>query len=352
MCLYPQLIKNRKYTENKKNGGTLPTVLDERTLYVPIGCQRCMECKKQKAREWTVRLQEDIRENKNGKFITLTLSNESYTQLNKEIPDKIIKTTKKWDGTEHHKEIIINGYKRDNAIATLSIRRFLERWRKQHKKSIRHWLCTELGHNGTENIHMHGIIWTDKTYDEIEDKWQYGFIWPRKNINKRGLLIRQDTYVNDRTINYITKYIYKTDDEHTTYNSKILSSNGIGNNYTKRFDSRNNIFKGKDTNETYKTRNGQKIALPIYYRNKIYNDEEKEKLWIHKLNKEERWILGNKINISKNEKEYYKALTEAQKLNTELGYGNNIKDWNRAKYEEERREMMQKKRIQNTNKDG
>ena len=56
MCLYPKLIKNRKYTANEKNGGIVPVFKDIRTLYVPIGCGVCMECMKKKAREWQIRL--------------------------------------------------------------------------------------------------------------------------------------------------------------------------------------------------------------------------------------------------------------------------------------------------------
>ena len=38
MCLYPKLIKNRKYIANKKNGGNIPPVSDSRVLMVPVGC--------------------------------------------------------------------------------------------------------------------------------------------------------------------------------------------------------------------------------------------------------------------------------------------------------------------------
>ena len=34
MCLYPRLIKNPKYKENKKNGGVIPAFLDERVFIV------------------------------------------------------------------------------------------------------------------------------------------------------------------------------------------------------------------------------------------------------------------------------------------------------------------------------
>ena len=88
MCLYPRLLKNKKYEPNKKNGGNVPTVTDNRVLAVPIGCGRCMECMKKKSREWQVRLMEEIRENKNAHFVTLTLSNERYIELSKTTPEK------------------------------------------------------------------------------------------------------------------------------------------------------------------------------------------------------------------------------------------------------------------------
>ena len=33
MCLYPKLIQNRKYKANKKNGGIIPPVPDNRVLW-------------------------------------------------------------------------------------------------------------------------------------------------------------------------------------------------------------------------------------------------------------------------------------------------------------------------------
>ena len=111
---------------------------------------------KKKSREWQVRLNEDIKENKNGKFVTLTFSNESIKELDSCINDNI------------------KGYDRDNAIAGLAVRRFTERWRKKYRKSVRHWLVTELGGNGTENIHLHGIVWTDNI-ESISERWEYGF---------------------------------------------------------------------------------------------------------------------------------------------------------------------------------
>ena len=90
-------------------------------------------------------------------------------------------------------------------------------------------------------------------------------------------------YVDEQTVNYITKYITKVDLEHKMYNPKILCSKGIGKGYLKRPDAQNNRYKAGETKEYYKTRSGHKIGLPIYYRNKLYTEEEKEKLWLEKL---------------------------------------------------------------------
>ena len=77
MCLYPQLLLNRKYTVTKKNKGKIPAIKDYRHKYVAVGCGKCLECMNKKARDWNVRLNEEIRNNINGKFVTLTFSNES-----------------------------------------------------------------------------------------------------------------------------------------------------------------------------------------------------------------------------------------------------------------------------------
>lgn len=102
MCLYPQLIKNKKYTANKKNKGKPPKIKDKRTEYVPIGCGKCIECLKQKAREWQVRLQEEIKTNKKGTFVTLTFSNENIQKLTEYTLKDIEKQKEK---AKTHKEI-------------------------------------------------------------------------------------------------------------------------------------------------------------------------------------------------------------------------------------------------------
>ena len=114
-----------------------------------------------------------------------------------------------------------------------------------------------------------------------------------------------------------------------------------------RRDILRNQYKPGETIETYKTRTGHELGLPIYYRNKIYTDEEREKLWLEKLDKEERWVDGVRVDISKGEEEeYYKLLEVKRQKNKRLGYGDDSKNWELKRYENQRRNLIKKERIQ------
>lgn len=318
MCLYPIFIKNRKYTVTKKNNGIIPTIKDERTRYVPVGCGKCMECRKQKARSWQVRLHEEIRTDKTGLFVTFSFSDESINQLEKDLNTNL------------------KGYNLDNQILKLSVKRFLERWRKKYKISIKHWFVTELGQTNTERIHIHGLIFTNHSLKTIEEIWKYGNVWI-------------GDYVNEKTINYIIKYVHKTDPKHKYYIPLVLCSPGIGNNYINRIDSKTNKFNKDKTNETYTTRTGIKLRLPIYYRNKLYTDEQKEELWLNLLNKNIRYVNKVKIDVSINENDYNREINYARTINKLLGYSDNEINKEQKQYEQDLRNL---KRLQRINKYG
>jgi len=327
MCLYPTLIDNPKYRANKKNKGIIPNVGDERIKLVPIGCGNCYECRKKKQREWTVRLEEEIRERKNGKFITLTFNKESLIKL-----QRIAKK----------KDKKIEGYELDNEIARIAVRRWTENYRIQTKKNLRHWLVTELGHGDTEHMHMHGIIWVENA-DEAINLWGYGWVWD----GKKDTTGRKENYVNGKTIGYIVKYITKVDESHKAYKAKIYASKGIGAGYMRRTDWEKNTFKPKNTNEAYKTKKGHKLALPIYYRNKIYNEDEREELWIQKLDEEKRYVWGEEVSIRKSEKQYKNLLNWYREKNERLGYGKHISREERE-YERKRRIIIQHTRLKDS----
>lgn len=302
MCLYPRLIPNRKYKPNKKNGGKPPFCNDHRKLLVPVGCGVCKECMQQKANQWKIRLYEELKVHKKALFVTLTFSADSL---------KHITTT--------------YNLKESNAAAGKAVRLFLERWRKKYKKSIRHWLITELGQDHTERIHLHGIIFTDNdiTKEELNSIWQYG----RIDIGD---------YCNLQTINYLGKYITKTDFKHKGYVPQIFCSSGIGNNYTKRTIIQDvHKWRDKKTIEFYRYPNGSKCNLPIYYRNKLFTEEQREDLWINKLEQNTRYVLGveiKDINTIAGEDRYFRVLKKAREKNMQAGYGDNSKEWQKKAY--------------------
>lgn len=316
MCLYTRLLDNMRYKPTKKNGGVIPPFFDERVLTVPVSCGKCVECKKKKAREWQVRLSEEIRHDNKCQYVTMTWSPEGLSKCIEEVT-RIKK---------------ISGYELDNEIATHAMRKFLERVRKKIGVSYKHWAITEIGGNYYEGLHLHALIWGD--IEIIKEKWQYGTVW-------------KGDYVNEKTINYITKYVHKTDLKHKHYNSKILCSKGIGKTYIKRGVNQNKYIPG-NTREEYRTRQGIKLAMPTYYRNKIYTDEEKEKLWIEKLDKNEMYIMG----VQCTREDYIDGIKEARKLNKELGYSGLEKDWEEKEYEEKLRAQKQKTKCQKRNTSG
>ena len=120
-------------------------------------------------------MSEELRNNPNAYFMTLTFSEDGY--------NKVKKLCEETD---------------ENAIATKAVRLMLERIRRKTGKSMKHWFITELGHEGTERLHLHGLVWGIGSDKLTEEKWTYGMTFT-------------GTFVNEKTINYITKYITKID---------------------------------------------------------------------------------------------------------------------------------------------
>ena len=169
MCLYTKYITNKKYQPNRKNNFNAPACEDRRLLLVPARCGKCYECRKQKARAWLVRMSEELRQNPNALFVTLTITDESFLAIKKKY-----------------------NLKNEEECIRKMIRLWLERVRKQTGKSLKHWFTTEIGGNDTERYHLHGIVWNAKDETVITKLWQYGFTFI-------------GSFVNEKTINYITK---------------------------------------------------------------------------------------------------------------------------------------------------
>lgn len=332
MCVRKQLIKNRKYTVTKKNGGIVPPLNDKRQANVWIPCGQCYICRRKKAREWRMRITEDIKVNKLCKIVTLTFNTESLKKL-----------------AERCKGY--TGYNLDNEICRQAVKLWRERWRKKYGRSIRHWLITELGHGKTEHVHMHGIVWQDTRYtlagnllDEVEKTWQYGFVGKGKYEPLTGTWTN---YVSAKTANYFTKYVNKIDEQHREYRQVILTSAGIGKNYIEGIKRLDHAFKGKETNQSYNIDTGGVLPLAEYFRRKLFTDEEREQLTTHYLDSNKIYIDGKEYRADIGDDKINLMNEQLRVKNSMLGYGDGRKNYERIRMENIRRKKIQAERLKN-----
>ena len=74
-----------------------------------------------------------------------------------------------------------------------------------------------------------------------------------------------------------------------------------------------------------------KINLPIYYRNKLFTEKERELLFIDKIEKGIIYVLGIKIDL-KTEESRYNGVLVSERERCERLYHDNPKEWNERKY--------------------
>ena len=87
--------------------------------------------------------------------------------------------------------------------------------------------------------------------------------------------------------------------------------------------------------------------MPRYYRDKIYSEEEKELLWLQKLDKGDTWVMGEKCKIDSDE---YKNLLSYYRGQAKQIHGDNITLWKEKQYWrrlEKQRSIYRKRRNMN-----
>lgn len=269
----------------QRNNFTPPVPPDGRLRWIEVGCGYCYECLKQKANSWKFRLQQEIKVSKKCLFVTLTFKEESIQELQKVGKEK-----------ENHTEEV-------NSIAKVAVKRFRERWRKKYAKSPKHWFVTELG-GEYGRIHLHGILFEDTNSEELAELWKYGFVYIGE-------------YVNEKTIEYIIKYLYKGSDIDRTYTPIVLTSPGIGKAFFQTFDCQ----QLSPERSTVRLKSGIQMEAPTYYKQRQLTEEQKVQLHRRNLDKGEIWVDGIRyIDEPSQEANITKARKEAMQRYERLGY--------------------------------
>ena len=139
----------------------------------------------------------------NAYFITLTIDDKSYSEL-----------SNTYNITD------------DNEIGTKAIRLCLERIRKQTSKSIKHWFITELGHEKTERLHLHGIVWGIGTDKLITNKWNYGITFTGFFVNEPNVEeANEDDLLKLLGGDTLKINVKNTDDNYVEYTPVIVTAN-------------------------------------------------------------------------------------------------------------------------------
>lgn len=322
MCLYPRRMKNKRYVATKKNGGNIPLLVDKRMEYIDVPCNKCRPCRRKKANGWRIRLIEELKyNNRKAVMVTLTYSHEGYTKLANSCSKAF------------------EGYALDNEIARKSIKKFREDYKRKTGEKMEYFLVTELGHGEFEHLHFHGIMFTSFV-EELNDIWGHGNVWDSvRGKDKQG----NDGYVNLRTVNYIVKYVSKVDLVHEYYEPKTFVSDGIGKGY---LDSAK-VQRNRRGFDEYVAENWDKYPLPTYYRNKIWNDEERIELWRKSLDRKVYFLDGTKIdfNYEGGEDRFNQILKQKRIDNKFFKYGDDKFDFWEWRKENERRNEKIKERF-------
>lgn len=208
---------------------------------VPVPCGKCEACLARRARDWMIRLTEELKDSSYACFVTLTYDDEHLPRQDRKVYDWMI------DQEVTFKDVPVHRV-RDCQL-------FLKRLRKDNPDvKIRYFLVSEFGPR-TLRPHYHAIVFNlprercNKMY--ISSKWQNGFV----EVSK----------VTEGRIAYVTKYCFGS----TTLPywlpkniTKMSLKPAIGykwyENYKKQLES-------VDEHEAHYFVNGYRLPAPAYY---------------------------------------------------------------------------------------
>jgi hypothetical protein len=244
--------------------------------YMPLPCGKCPPCKKRRTSGWSYRLVKEGERSNSALFLTLTYDTE-YVPITK------------------------NGYM---TLDLKDLQKFFKRLRKLSNEKIKYYAVGEYG-STKARPHYHVIIF-NANKEHIERAWA---------LNNKCIGTHHIGDVSSASIGYTLKYMCKeskipihiNDDRKKEFS---VMSKGLGKNYlTKQMI---NWHKNDLLNRMYiPIEDGKKIAMPRYFKDKIYTEMEKDKINEHMV----------KIGETEDEKmlQFYGSLYEQERIKMEQG---------------------------------
>lgn len=265
------------------------TKKDNKNGMATFPCGVCVNCLKRRASGWSFRLTRHWRDQQRSLFVTLTYDTSSVP-----ITNRGFKTLHKKHPTDFFKRL------RDYASRNPEYK---------HLK-ISYYLCGEYGKKGVRP-HYHAIIF-NADHRDIEKAWRFGSI----HIGN----------VTEASIGYTLKYMYKEriipvhrNDDRVPEFSRM--SKGIGKNYLT--EAMKNYHLTDYRNRMFITLpGGNKIAMPRYYKDKLYTDYQREQIGKHlaALHDGETidWTRQDYINEFNRKSEEIRRFEKDKRLNEKL----------------------------------
>lgn len=258
-CLNPINIRN----PDREIGGTLT-----------VPCGRCLACLSRRRAEWRVRMEIETMHSTSAYFITLT-----YDENN--VPRNTYRFGSNIDSFEIDSAPADTFIYSVRSVRKTDVQKFFKRFRKfvstleaendtplEDRAKLRYFLVAEYGKN-TLRPHYHFILWNFPFGKGVLER-ALSEAWPFGIFHIGG--------VDPESINYCAKYcLTKGDEPYLSDPVFCLMSRrpGIGSQYIERVE-----YFGKHINRPdrcfVRDRTGHPVAMPRYYRLKIFDEDERK----------------------------------------------------------------------------
>lgn len=256
---------------------------------VPVPCGKCPNCVARRVSGWSFRLMQEDKMSKSSSFITLTYDTDN-------VP------------------LTRNGYM---SISKRDIQLFFKRLRKFNGDKIRYYAVGEYGGKSLRP-HYHIILFNLKRLQEVEAAWKHGSI--------------HYGTVSGASVGYTLKYMSKksripmhvNDDRIPEF---ALMSKGLGEGYiTPEIIAWHKNKRLLDKRVHVTLNGGQKVSMPRYYKQKIYNEQEQKRIaYFNAIKDREEEIKKEKVDTAetlRNRIEGHKA--QFRRLSSSADKGNKI----------------------------
>ena len=229
-----------------------------------VPCGKCGNCRRARRNQWAFRLQQELKDSENAYFITLTYSDERLPQF---VNNK-------------------TGEVKSNLIKE-DLQKFIKRlrektYRQTGQRKFRYYAVGEYG-TETDRAHYHliGFNINRNILDQLDDIWGHGHTHIG-TVNEGSILYVAKYHVNrnmnneleEGQIGYYNKQEFIIEEGTRQPEFATMSKRpAIGHGYIKR-----NYNWHVDNLNSYVIQNGYKKAIPRYYKDKIFQDLDKEML--------------------------------------------------------------------------